>query len=373
MIHDNWAVLGVLPETRRIFLKRPYGLFNGYEPGDTFRQPDLAETLRRVSLQGASYMYTGEWGRKLVDVVRGLGGTLSHRDMETYEVVWAEPNITTYNNHEIHMLGRPSLGAIKVVLGINLMDCMGLAGLPHCSISAEALYRLIYASRVGEFFDAAYTPEIIGGHIPEGDFSYDALRDKRNAELIWSRIQNGEWGAIEADIARYGNSGPSHSEAIIAADGEGNVVAVCHTINADHWGNTGIFVDGVSIPGPAYHQKPRMDKAGPGAYVADTTNPGLVLRNGRPVIASSCVGSELHCNTIQNLYNMITFGMSPEESRGTPKFTIPDWGSGTLNHRVIRNAFDQSIIDAVQAMGLGITLVDSGICTYCWIGLLLGH
>lgn len=114
-----------------------------------------------------------------------------------------------------------------------------------------------------------------------------------------------------------------------------------------------------------------MFKAGPGEYVMDTTNPLLILNNGRPAVASSCIGSTLHCNTIQNLYNMLTFGMTVEESRAAPKFQTVDWV--TLNHNIGRNVFGQSLIDAVENMGLGITIVDEGFCEYCWIGILFPH
>lgn len=366
LIRDHWDVLGVLPETRNVFLKRRYGLFRGYQAGDLFKQAQLAHTLRQVASQGAEYMYTGEWGQHFVDIVRREGGKMTLRDMEEYEPVWAEPVHTTFNGYDIHALGYPSLGAMNVVLGINLMECANLAAFDHCTVSADALYRLMYCSRVGEFFYLPYAPEIIKMHIPDGDFSYESRADKENARLIWNKIESGEWPAIERHIAQAGDHPPSHSEAIIAKDAEGNGVAVCHTINADNWGNSGIFVDGVSIPAPSYHQKTRIQKVGPGAYLPDTTNPVLVLREGIPAVASSCIGSDLHSATVQNLYNMLLFDMDMTESRATGKFQSLDWS--TLNQKVRRGAFSQNIIDAVQAMGMGISLVDNWASEY-WIGM----
>ncbi len=366
LIRDYWHVLGVLPEARNVFLKRRYGLFRGYDAGDIFRQPELAHTLKQVASQGAEYMYTGDWGQHFVDIVRREGGKITLRDMEEYEPVWADPAHTTFNGYDIHALGYPSLGAMNVVLGINLMECAILAAFDHCSMSADALYRLMYCSRVGEFFYLPYAPEIIRMHIPEGDFSYESRAKKENAQLIWNSIQNGEWPAIERHVAQSGNYPPSHSEAIIAMDAEGNVVAVCHTINANDWGNSGIFVDGVSIPAPTYHQKTRIHKVGPGAYIPDTTNPVLILRNGIPAMASSCIGSDLHSATVQNLYNMLLFDMNMSQSRATGKFQSIDWSQ--LSQKVRRHAFSQDIIDSVQGMGLSITLVDNYASEY-WIGL----
>ncbi len=366
-IRDHWHVLGILPETRNVFLKRRYGLFRGYETGDLFIQPELAYTLRRVAAQGAEYMYTGEWGRRFVDIIRREGGKITLRDMEAYEPVWADPAYTTYNGYDIFALGTPSLGAMNVIVAINMMEQAGLMDLPHASESSEALYRLMYSSRVGEFFYPPYTPEILETYIPEADFSYQNRADKENARLIWDRIESGEWPEIERQIARQGYIGPSHSEAILAMDAQGNVAAVCHTINADHWGNSGIFVDGVSIPGAGYFQQQVMDKIGPGVHLPDTTNPLLVLRNGLPVYASSCIGSDLHSATVQNVYNQLNFDMSMSQSRATPKFQSVAWDSA-LSQKVQHSQFSQGLLDAVRAMGLDILLVDQGASEY-WIGL----
>lgn len=371
IIRDNWDVLGILPETRNIFLKRRYGLFRGYETGDLFIQPELAHTLRQVASQGAEYMYTGEWARHFVNIVQREGGRITLRDMDEYEPVWADPAQTTYNGYDIHALGEPSLGAMNVVVAINMMEHANLMNLPHASESSEALYRLMYSSRVGEFFYAPYTPEILETYIPEGDFSYEHRANKENARLIWDRIASGEWPEIERQIAQWGYSRPSHSEAIIAVDAQGNVAAVCHTINTDHWGNSGIFVDGVSIPGAGYFQQQLMDKIGPGTYLPDTTNPVLVLQNGLPTYASSCIGSDLHSATVQNLYNQLNFDMSMSESRATPKFQSVAWETA-LQQKVQYNQFSQNLLDAVQAMGLDILLVNQGASEY-WIGLRIRH
>lgn len=369
-IKNYWHILGVLPESRNIFLKRRYGLFRAYQPGDIFIQPELAHTLRQVASLGASYMYRGAWGRRLVEIIRREGGHITNRDMEEYEPVWADPVHTTYNGYDIYALGYPSLGAMSVVLSINLLECANLTGYDHCSRSADALYRLIYCSRAAEFFYPAYAPEIIQTYIPEGNFNYEARANKENARLIWAAIESGEWPQIEQYIAVRGNSVPGHSEAIITMDREGNVAVICHTINTDNWGNSGIFVDGVSVPGAASEQQVWVDKVGPGSYLPDTTNPILVMRDGLPAIASSCIGSDLHSATVQNLYNMLNFGMSMGESRATPKFQSINWQD--LSQKVRRGVFSQSLIEAVQAMGMSFTFVDHGPSEY-WIGLRLPH
>jgi gamma-glutamyltranspeptidase len=112
----------------------------------------------------------------------------------------------------------------------------------------------------------------------------------------------------------------------------------------------------------------RVHKIGPGAYIPDTTNPVLILRDGVSAMASSCIGSDLHSATVQNLYNMLLFGMDISESRSTGKFQSIDWSH--LSQKVRRGEFSQSLLDAVRAMGLRITLVDDWASEY-WIGMRL--
>ena len=114
-----------------------------------------------------------------------------------------------------------------------------------------------------------------------------------------------------------------------------------------------------------------IDKVGPGAYLPDTTNPCLVLRDGLPAIASSCIGSDLHCISVQNLYNMLHFDVNMSESRDMPKFQSVAWDQN-LRKKIQRGQFSQELIDAVEAMGLGIVLVDSWPSEY-WIGLRFPH
>jgi len=288
------------------------------------------------------------------------------RDLAEYEPVWSEPLHATYNGYDVYVLGGPSIGGRILALGINLMECAGLSNYDHYTRSAESLYRLMYCSRTGEFFYPPYSPEILNNSIKDADITFDSFWKMENAEKIWEMIEKNEWPGLEWELSRNGYTRPSHSEALIAIDGEGNVAAVCHTINTPRWGNTGIFVDGVSVPGPAYFQQFRADKAGPGGYLPDTTNPCLVFKDGKPFLTSSCVGSDLHSASVINLYNMLSFYMTPDESREYGKFQSINWAG--LEQKVRHGAISQSLLDAVEGMGLRIKKVQDWASEY-WIGL----
>jgi Gamma-glutamyltransferase len=61
------------PESKRIFQKN--GAF--YEVGETLVQPELAQTLERISKNGASEFYEGETAKRFADEMSKHGGIIS--------------------------------------------------------------------------------------------------------------------------------------------------------------------------------------------------------------------------------------------------------------------------------------------------------
>ena len=93
----------------------------------------------------------------------------------------------------------------------------------------------------------------------------------------------------------------SHSDGIVVVDQWGNMAVVGHPINTSLWGNTGIFVDGISIPDAASFQPRDIARAGPGKHLSNGMNPTLFLRDGKAVLGCSAVGGGLHYKTLQAL------------------------------------------------------------------------
>src|SRR5438105_248260 len=110
------------------------------------------------------------------------------------------------------------------------------------------------------------------GHTQGLDLSPTARARKQTAEAIWKRMQRGSW--------RYAHkmrpTGGGHSDAVVVADRWGNVAALTHTINTNLWGETGIFIDGVSIADPAALQRQQVHEVGPGKRLPDTMGPVIV-------------------------------------------------------------------------------------------------
>lgn len=140
-------VLARLPETRAVFVK-PNG--SPYSVGEVFKQPLLAQTLRRAAREGVrDYMYRGEWAQKLVAVVQRDGGRITLSDLADYHVLWSEPARGTYHGYDIYSHGLPAVGGVNLIEAMNLAEIAELSTLGRYAESPHALCGLAQVAKAG--------------------------------------------------------------------------------------------------------------------------------------------------------------------------------------------------------------------------------
>lgn len=285
------------PEGRAIFLK-PDG--SKYTVGDQFRQAPLARTLTQVSKKGSRFMYTKGWAKRFVGAVRGLGGRLTMADLARYEPTWLEPTSFRFDGYTVHGPRHPGDGGAHLEGALGALDADALRAAGHYTASVDALAAMLRAT----------------------ESRNDALR-----------------------------ATGSHSDGVVAIDGDGNVAALLHTINTDLWGSTGLFVDGVSIADVGCWAQRGIAEVGPGGRLASPDNPLLITRGGVPVAASSAIGSGLYPATLFSIVNVMTYGMSPAEAIAAPTFDQATFGDTGVVHRVTTGLFANWLLTAVRNRG----------------------
>ncbi|HSR43221.1 MAG TPA: gamma-glutamyltransferase, partial [Longimicrobiales bacterium] len=67
--------------------------------GDTFRQPDLAGTLRRIRDRGADGFYRGRTAELIAAEMERGGGIITREDLRRYDVAWRDPLVFEYRDH----------------------------------------------------------------------------------------------------------------------------------------------------------------------------------------------------------------------------------------------------------------------------------
>ncbi len=181
-----------------------------------------------------------------------------------------------------------------------------------------------------------------------GQRTINALRAAEQSDLrsLGSPYESGEALAAQHRIWTTAGSSAegSHSSAVLAADAEGNVVAMTHTINTITWGTTGIFVDGVSISDPAKLYASRADAAGPGGRISTDSNPMMVLDdNLQPKLAMTTIGSGLAEITFVRLSDAVEYGQHLLDSFLQPSFHFAN--------QVEANQYDPVVLNTARAMG----------------------
>jgi gamma-glutamyltranspeptidase/glutathione hydrolase len=319
-----------------------------YEPGEAFRNADLARTLRFIARNGIEEFYRGEIGRKLIAAVQEKGGIMTADDLSSYRAVELEPLHGTYKDITILTAPPPASGGLHLIQFLNTIERWPVRlwdwnTVPYVHHLSEAL-RFIFADREHYLGD----PDFIS--IP-----VRWLISKEYAAEIVSRIRDdspledypyGEWKRGDRDAA--------NTTHLCVLDREGNIVALTQSIN-DFFG-TGIVPEGTGIllndHMDDFAANPQSANApGPGHRPVSSMGPLILLRDGKPFLAlGSPGGTRIFSSLTQIVLNVIEFGMHLDEAIEAPRFFSFSSG-GKPGPIVIEARFPREVVAALQAMG----------------------
>ena len=101
------------------------------------------------------------------------------------------------------------------------------------------------------------------------------------------------------------------------------------------------------------------------------------MKRGKPVLASATIGSALHQATLQNLINVLDFGMDPQTSAEQPNSRGPALGmslTGVPEPEYEKEAFgsgdfSEAVLEGVRARGQATKIVGENSQAGYWIGI----
>jgi gamma-glutamyltranspeptidase/glutathione hydrolase len=142
------ATLKSNANAERIFLDGGRAVGAGF----LVRQPQLAQTLRRISRQGRSAFYGGEIARNMVEAVRAGGGLWELPDLEKYKVIEREPLRFSYRGARITTAPLPSSGGLVLAQSLFILEPLDLQSLKQ----PERVHYVVEAMRRGYHDRARY-------------------------------------------------------------------------------------------------------------------------------------------------------------------------------------------------------------------------
>ncbi len=110
------------PESHRIFQRDG----NYYQPGEVFKQLELAKTLGRIA-DNPDDFYHGAMAHELAAAIQKGGGLITAEDLAQYQTKERQPIRGTYRGYEIISAPPPSSGGIALVEILNILEGYDLA------------------------------------------------------------------------------------------------------------------------------------------------------------------------------------------------------------------------------------------------------
>ncbi len=283
---------------------------NGVQPlpGQIFRNPDLARTLRLLQSKGGEAFYKGEIARAIVAKSRALGGSMTLDDLANYKGEWVEPARTEYHGFDILELPPPSQAwATQEILNI-LHACVPqwTTGKTLASLgpaNPEYWHFLIEAKKL------AYTD--LYQYNADPNFSAVPL-----AKLLSETYAASLCGKVDPQHASTpGPQGnfpmPGDTIVLSTADGDGNMVS---WVNSNFSG----FGSGVTVPdygfilhnrGALFTLNPKSPNAiEPHKRPFNTLSAGFVMHNDQPLMTVTLMGGDMqaqgHAQLLVDIFDL---------------------------------------------------------------------
>jgi len=302
--------------------------YNKCDAGDTLRYPALANTLRRIAINGRDEFYNGETARILARFIQEKGGYVTEEDLARYEAKWRQPIVFNYKDLRIISMSPPSSGGVTINQIFKMIESYDISDFGHNSTKSIQLFteaaRRAYADRNFFLGDPDYVV------IP-----LDVLLSKK---YLQARMENFSFdAATPSGEVRHGaveiieSSETTHYSIV---DQMGNAVSVTTTLNGAYGSKLycdelGFFLNNEMDDFSAKPGEPNMfgligaeaNSIAAEKRMLSSMTPTIVEKGGDLwMVVGSPGGSTIITAVAQTILNTYEFNLSMQESVNAPRF-----------------------------------------------------
>lgn len=300
--------------------------FGAMKAGENFKQPELADTLKRIAAQGPDDFYRGKTAQLLVAEMHRGNGLITMEDLAAYRAGWREALVTPWQDKQLISAPPPSSGGIALaqLLGLKQRRSSDFTGVTHNSsqyvhLIAE-LEKRVYADRAEYLGDPGFVK------VPQQQLLDSNYLDKRAKEI--NPLAISETKAIKPGLEGY------HTTHFSILDKHGNAVSNTYTLNLD-------FGSGVVVQGAGFLLNNEMDdfsaKPGvpnvfgvvgndanaiaPGKRMLSSMTPSLLVKDNQvELVVGTPGGSTIITSIFQVITNLFDFDMPLQQAVAAPRF-----------------------------------------------------
>jgi gamma-glutamyltranspeptidase / glutathione hydrolase len=297
--------------------------------GATLRNPDMANTYRRIARHGAADFYSGEIARQILADMDANGGLIRHADLLSCAPEETTPLWGTYRGARI-ATNNPPGGGIMLLQMLNILEQFDLRAIGHNTpeyirIVSEAM-KIATADKDAHVGDPRFV-----------DVPVHHLTSKDYARQMADKIRRRD----KTPVPRFnaGGAESQHTTQLCIADYTGNAVTMTHTLGQP----SGVITEGLGFmyTGAMAVFDPRPGHAGslaPGKSRFSALSPTIVFKNDQPFLVLGAPGATyITMGNLQVMLNVIDFGMNAEAAVNAPRFaTVSD--TVELSNRILRSA-----------------------------------
>ena len=293
---------------------------------ENFKQPELANTLRRIAKFGADDFYSGETAKLIVEQMKESDGLITMEDLNSYEAVWREPLRSNWRNYEVISAPPPSSGGFAIIQLLKMKDYLDhfFSGLEHNSAQyihlVAEMEKRVFADRAEYLGDPDFFDVDIEKLISEEYIARRALEVNPNAI---SSLESVDPGLESPDTTHYS-----------IVDQWGNAVSNTYTINWNY--GSGVVVEGAGFllnnEMDDFSAKPGVpnifgvvgnvaNEIQPEKRMLSSMSPTILLKDGNvEMVLGTPGGSTIFTSVFQTIVNIMDFDMSPYEAIESTRF-----------------------------------------------------
>jgi gamma-glutamyltranspeptidase/glutathione hydrolase len=334
--------------------------------GQLFKQPELADTLQRISDNGGPEFYTGKTADLIVAEMARTGGLISKDDLKNYQAVWRDPVAVDWNGHTVYTAPPPSSGGFGigqlVKMKTNLAPQYANAPLnsaQYVHLTAE-MEKRVFADRAQYLGDSDFYQVPMAKLLADDYLKARAAEVNPNTPTPLANVKPG-LGTAPVPVASTGEKPQTTHFSVV--DKWGNALGITYTLNGGY--GSGIVVGGAGfllnnemddfaakpgVPNQFGVVGGDVNSIQPNKRPLSSMSPTIAVKDGKvALVLGTPGGSRIFTSVYQVLVNVLDYKLPLAEAQAQPRFhhqLLPD---NVIFYEA--NRFPASVANDLRARG----------------------